>query len=252
MDLHARRSSFLSKADEYERYRPGYPAAAVEWVIGRSSRRVIDVGCGPGNLTSQLAEVGHEVVGVDPSPNMLERARKKGLRVVLAAAELLPFGDACADVVTAATAFHWFDADRAVPEMRRVLGPDGIVGLLTNIRDERVPWIGALSEIIGSEAAMAVKLGGAEGMEAEFVSTLERGGLFRATEHRIFDHEQVLRPEELVGLVRSRSYIAILPDAERKRLLGAIRELCREHPDLRGKDTFLMPYKTHAFRSWAC
>lgn len=251
MDLHARRSSFLSKAEEYERYRPGYPAMAIEWVIGRSPRRVIDVGCGPGNLTSQLAEVGHEVVGVDPSPSMLERARKKGLRVVLAAAESLPFADACADVVTAATAFHWFDADRAVPEMRRVLGPDGIVGLLTNIRDERVPWVDALSEIIGSEAVMAVTLGGAEGMEAEFVSTLERGGLFTSTEHRIFDHEQVLGPEDLVGLVRSRSYIAILPDGERERLLDAIGELCREHPDLRGKDTFLMPYKTHAFRSWA-
>lgn len=248
-DIGARRASFGSKADAYERYRPGYPSAAIDWVVGSSRRRVIDIGCGPGNLTVQLKELGHDVVGVDGSAAMLERARSRGLRVVRASAEALPLAGGCAEVVTAATAFHWFDHARAVPEMRRVLVKDGRVGLVTNMRDERVPWVKALSDIIGSENAMAVTLGGAAGMETEFVAKLEGAGMFHATEHRVFDHVQELTPDGLLGLVGSRSYIAILPEDERTRLLDEVGALCRDHPDLRGRQSFLMPYETHVIRA---
>ncbi|MDP9067989.1 MAG: methyltransferase domain-containing protein [Actinomycetota bacterium] len=250
-DLAARRASFLTEGNGYERYRPGYPEAAIKWVVHGSRQRIVDVGCGPGNLTVQLAEAGHEVVGADPSTAMLGTARRRGLNVVRGVAEALPFVDACADVVTAATAFHWFDHERAVLEMRRVLRSGGRVALLTNMRDESVPWVRALSQIIGSEAAMGVTLGGADGMEEEFTATLERRGSFRSTQWRIFDHVQELTPEDLVGLVRTRSYIAILPPEEREQLLEGVRELCRTHVDLRGKRSFVLPYKTHVCRSGA-
>lgn len=250
-DLDARRGSFLSKADDYERYRPDYPSAAIAWVVGSPSKRVIDIGCGPGNLTMRLNVFGHDVVGVDPSAAMLTGARKKGLRVVRGTVEALPFRHASVDVVTAATAFHWFDHERAVPEMRRVLRDGGRVGLVSNIRDETVPWVESLSEIIGSESAMAATLGGAEGMPAEFKMTLEAGGMFKSMEHEVFDFEQELTEEALVGLVASRSYVAILPEDERGPLLAAVRTLCETHPDLRGRSRFSMPYKTHAFRASA-
>lgn len=250
-DMDGRRSAFLSKGKEYERYRPRYPKTAIEWLVGREHLRVIDIGCGPGNLTVQLSALGHDVVGIDPSAAMLEAARSKHLAVVQGRAESLPIADSSADVVTAATAFHWFDADRAVPEIRRVLAPGGRIALLTNIRDESVPWITALSGIIGSETAMAVTLGGLEGMGAEFVGKLEGGGLFRSTEHRVFGHEQTLTESDLVGLVASRSYIGILPETEREEVLRQVAMLAREHPDLRGSETFVMPYKTHAFLSFA-
>jgi hypothetical protein len=78
---------------------------------------------------------------------------------------------------------------------------------------------------------------------------LERDGLFRDTQYRIFDFEQELTADKLVGLVRSRSYIAILPESEREPLLEEVRFLCRTHPDLAGRETFSMPYQTHVFRS---
>ena len=250
-DLNARRASFLAKAEDYERYRPGYPDAAIAWLVGTSPQRVIDVGCGPGNLTTQLALLGHDVVGVDPSEAMLAAARKKALRAVRGAAEALPFADACAEVVTAATAFHWFDHERAVPEMRRILRASGSIGLITNMRDDSVSWVRALSDIIGSESAMAASLGGAEGMPAEFKAKLEAGGLFRSTEHELFDFAQELTEETLIGLVSSRSYIAILPQNERAALLAEVRTLCGTHPQLRDRARFSMPYKTHAFRAVA-
>lgn len=246
-DLDARRASFLSATD-YGRTRPGYPIAAVRWMVGEESSDVIDLGCGPGNLTAILAEMGHRVAGIDPSMTMLDGMRAKSLAAVCGTAEAIPVRDSCVDIVTAATAFHWFDHERAVPEIRRVLRDGGRVALVTNIRDETVPWVESLSEIVGSESAMTATLGGAEGMPAEFRAQLEGGGLFRSMEHEVFDFEQELTEESLIGLVSSRSYIAILPEEARAGLLAEVRTLCRTHPELRDRESFSMPYKTHAFR----
>jgi SAM-dependent methyltransferase len=250
-DLDRRRASFLSAADDYERFRPRYPVHAIRWVVGDGPKTILDVGCGPGNLTSQLAELGHVVVGIDPSMTMLQGMAAKGLSSVRGVAEALPVLDGCCDIVTAATAFHWFDHEKAVPEMRRVLRSGGRLGLFTNIRDESVSWVAALSTIIGSEAAMSVTLGGVDGMEEHFVAKLEGQGFFTATQHRIFDFEQLLTEDALVGLVKSRSYVAILSQGERERLLMQVRSLCRDHPDLHERDTFVMPYRTYVYRAIA-
>lgn len=250
-DLDRRRAAFLTGAENYDLYRPEYPEAAIEWVVGRSRRRIVDVGCGPGTLTAQLRAFGHDVLGIDRSMAMLRVARTRRLSVVNAAVERLPLPKAAVDVVIAGTAFHWFDHELAVPEMRRVLFDYGTIGLLTNMRDESVPWVSALSHIIGSEAAMAATLGGAQGMHGEFTAALERDASFTSTEWRIFDHSQQLSPDDLAGLVRSRSYIAILPEEERAQLLARVRRLCSEHEDLRGKTSFSLPYKTHVCRSMA-
>lgn len=58
-DLDVRRAAFLSGGEDYDRYRPGYPQAALEWLVGKSGLSVIDVGCGPGTLTAQLRAAGH-------------------------------------------------------------------------------------------------------------------------------------------------------------------------------------------------
>jgi ubiquinone/menaquinone biosynthesis C-methylase UbiE len=245
-DLDRRRAAFLSPGD-YDRVRPGYPTEAIRWMVGDEPKDIVDLGCGPGKLTASLAELGHWVVGIDPSMAMLAGMRGRDLPAICGRAEAIPLQDASRDAVTAATAFHWFDAERAVPEMRRVLRAGGTVGLITNIRDENVPWIKALSEIIGSESAMGATLGGAEGMPAEFKAKLEGGGHFTDMEHATFAYEQELSEEQLVALVESRSYIAILPPDEKNEVLMRVRDLCRTHPEL-GGETFSMPYTTHAFR----
>lgn len=250
-NLDARRASFLTASTDYALTRPGYPIPAIEWVVGRGPKRVIDLGCGPGNLTSLLAELGHIAIGVDPSLEMLRGTVVNRVLTTGGSAEQIPLRTGCADVVTAATAFHWFDHERSVPEMRRILRMPGRVGLFTNFRDESVEWISSLSEIIGSETAMAVTLGGAAGIEQEFTRRLEGTGHFKSTEYRTFDYQQELCEDKLVGLVRSRSYVAILPDGQREELLADVRRLCREHPQLKGRETFSMTYKTHVFRAQA-
>jgi len=95
-------------------------------------RRVLDVGCGDGDLALALVQAGATVTGIDADPRMLDAARRRfemaGVDVRLVRSDVLslPFEDACFDAVTAVTVLCFVhEADRAVAEMTRVLKPGG-------------------------------------------------------------------------------------------------------------------------------
>lgn len=247
-DVNARRASFLSAGMDYDQARPDYPLDAIRWVVGSATRLIVDLGCGSGKLTHQLSQFAEAAVGVDPSVEMLRVLSAKRLPGVAGAAEALPLRDTCVDVITAATAFHWFDRAKALSEMRRVLRAEGRIGFLWNIRDDSVQWVRALSDIVSSEDALSATIDGFEEYKARLFDDLTANG-FKDPEHNLFDHEQVLDADGLVRLVRSRSYIAMLPEREKTPVLTAVRALCREHPQLRDRETFVLPYKTRTFRA---
>ena len=248
--LGARRAAFGGMGEEYDRFRPSYPADALLWALGPDPLLVVDVGCGPGKLTRQLAEMGNRAIGLDPSFTML-RAMRTSLPRVRATAEAMPFRTGSIEAITSGQAFHWFDHARAVPEMRRILHPSGRIALLWNFRDESVEWVRELSAIIGSEDAMTATLGDVEDLTRQAVAHLTHHSLFTSVEQHFFSLEQDLDEPGLVGLVASRSYVAVLPKPERDRLLAAVTDLRRSHPHLRSRERFSLPYKTLTIRAMA-
>lgn len=236
------RTSFGAAAGAYDAARPDYPSAAIDWIAGPESRRILDLGAGTGKLTRQLVAAGHEVIAVEPLAEM---------RAVLAtstpdavaldgAAEAIPLNDASVDVVVAGQAYHWFVPERAHPEIARVLRPGGVFGVLWNLRDDAEPWVAALCGLLSSEDT-ASNLAAASAPDGE--------PYFAAAEGRQFRHEQPLDLDRLLALVRSRSYVITLPEPERDALLADITKLTKNHPDLAGKSTFTMPYITQAYRT---
>jgi SAM-dependent methyltransferase len=99
----------------------------VQAVAETSPRRVIDVGCGTGEIGERVAhELGVEVVAVDTSPRMVNLARERGLEAVLADVLELPFADGEFDCAVAAwLIYHVADRDGAIRELARVLRPGG-------------------------------------------------------------------------------------------------------------------------------
>jgi len=227
--------SFGSVAGEYERARPGYPRAAVEWLAGERSVRVADLGAGTGKLTRTLVELGHDVVAIEPLAEMREllRATLPDVEALDGTAEAIPLPDASVDVVTAGQAYHWFDASVAVPEIARVLRPGGTLGLIWNLRDDHEPWVAALSDLLGAET---------------LTEELPHPPFFGEPAVRTFSFSQQLDAEGLVELIRSRSRCATLPADKQEELVGAVRRLALEHPALAGRETFELPYLTEASR----
>jgi SAM-dependent methyltransferase len=229
-------SSFGSAAESYERGRPGYPAAALDWLLPAGCPRVVDLGAGTGKLTRQIRDRGLPVTAVEPSDGMLAELRRAvpGVPALRGSAERIPLPDGCADVVLVAQAWHWVDPARAVPEVARILSPGGRLGLLWNLRDERSGWVRRLGEIIGNR-------------EDEHRTTV--GAPFGEVETVHFDWTQTLGPERLLDMVASRSAIILLPPDERAAVLSEVRRLAATHPDLVGRTEFRLPYVTECARA---
>jgi trans-aconitate methyltransferase len=98
----------------------------VEWLSVNAGERILDLGCGDGQLTARLAAAGAAVTGVDASAEMVAAAHSRGIDAVQALAEQLPFSDANFDVVFSNAALHWVrDQDAMMAEVHRVLRPGG-------------------------------------------------------------------------------------------------------------------------------
>jgi SAM-dependent methyltransferase len=241
-----RRLAFGGWAAQYDRFRPTYPTSAVSWLVGgpadvdgRRPLDVLDVGAGTGRLSEAVAALGHRVVAVEPDDAMraiAERHRPGG--VLAGTAESLPVGDGTQDVVVAGQAYHWFDRERALPDIARVLRPGGVLGLVWNTRDDRLPFGAKIEAEVGGEDRRSINEGtGRPDLEPWF-------GPVRA---RRFRYEQEMDVDELVGLVASFSYVALRPD--RDEVLERVRAIGEAHRRRVGRDRFGLPYLTRAFRA---
>ena len=113
-----------------------------------SPQRVLEVGCGWGELAEWIArDTGAEVVAVDLSPRMVELARERGVDARVADVQQLPFADGEFDLVVAAwMLYHVPDLDRGIGELARVLRPGGRLVAVTNSRFHLIE----LRELVGS------------------------------------------------------------------------------------------------------
>ena len=234
---HAR--SFGSVADAYDRGRPSFPREAAAWLVGREAASVLELGAGTGKLTQQLVALGHDVHATEPDAAMLDVLTRDlpGTRASRASAEELPVPDRSVDVVVAAQSFHWFDLDRALPEIARVLRPGGHLSLVWNVRDERIPWVRRLGHLIGSQ----------EQLGPETTEPLVVSGLFGFVEDATFPHWQEINRDSIQDLVLSRSNVATLDEHGRAAKLA---EVLAFYDDFgRGMDGMQLPYAARCFRA---
>jgi ubiquinone/menaquinone biosynthesis C-methylase UbiE len=146
------RSSFSNPfgdiATNYDQFRPSYPVGFFAQLsdemdrVASSPRRVVDVGCGSGISTRQLAQClkpVDKIIGLDASPEMLRVARSEGrasatVRYVVGLAEAIPVASGSCSAITACQSVQWFDRTRFYCEAARVLLPDGLFAIMQNNR----------------------------------------------------------------------------------------------------------------------
>jgi SAM-dependent methyltransferase len=139
---------FSGLVADYVRYRPGYPPAALEPLVGDCGlgpdSTVADVGAGTGIWTGRLLETGCRVLALEPNREMRGAGHRQlgdngQVSWLDGTAESTGLGDASVDLVTAAQAFHWFDRGPARAELSRVLRPGGWMAVIWNERRKQAP-----------------------------------------------------------------------------------------------------------------
>jgi hypothetical protein len=222
-------SSFGTAAAAYAAHRPGYAEAAVRWALqlpegeppgsarapragGRAvpPRRVLDLAAGTGKLTAALVGLGAEVAG---------------------------------------QAMHWFDLDRAVPEIARVLAPGGVLAGVWNLDDDRVDWVAALAAISKGKSNITLR----RWREGTGRSRLEHlaaagAGLFEAPEIGEFAHGQRRTADLLVETVATHSSFLVMSGPDRSRLLAQVRDLLYARPETAAGE-FVLPMVTVVLRA---
>ena len=245
------RRGFGREADAYERSRPSYPDDAVEWLVRhlRMSREsvVVDLAAGSGKLTRLLVATGADVIAVEPVEAM-RRLLHRLLPLVPAVAgtaEALPVKASSLDAVCVAQAFHWFDAEAAFAELARVLRAGGRVGMVWNVRDRSVDWVGRVWAIMDGAESEAPWRQRTAWRETALVERADFGPFHRAT----FRHEQTTTPAGVVDRIRGVSHVAAMEDGRRDEVLVAVRRLLAEHPDTRAREELRIPYRVDCYWS---
>src|SRR4051794_38042311 len=241
MSLHeTARRGFASAAEVYEESRPTYPREAVDWLAAEleagPGRTVVDLAAGTGKLTRLLIPTGAAVIAVEPVAEMRDALARTtpDADARPGTAERTGLPDASADAVTVAQAFHWFDGAAALAEIHRILRPAGRLALVWNVRDLDDP----LQRDI--DALFAPYRGDIPSHRSgRWRAALVKTDHFRSADRREFPNVQTIDAETLVRRVASTSFIADLPESERRGVLDRVRAIAAGRPP-----RFPFPYTT--------
>lgn len=203
-----------------------------------AGQRALDVGCGPGALTTVLLErLGADaVMACDPSEPFVEacRARHPGVDVRPGRAEAIPFDDACVDVALAQLVLHFVsDPPAAAGELRRVTRPGGVVGACVwdfaeGMQMLRLFWDSALAlDPDAPDEARTLRFG----REGEIAELFASGGLTDVQESTLEVRSSYNDVDELwrgflAGIGPAGAYLVALPadrqDALRRELIDRL------------------------------
>jgi SAM-dependent methyltransferase len=259
---------FQAEATAYDRARPSYPADAVAWLIDElgisPGRRVVDLAAGTGKLTRLVEPAGADLVAVEPVGGMRERlhANLPATPLLAAVAEALPFATGSIDAMVVAQAFHWFDADRALAELARVVRVGGRLGLIWNARERGVDWADQMWSVMdavetsapwrdhgaGAGAGTGTAAGPADDSQrrSERYLTGGHGSAWSDWTRATFHHVHHTSHDMLIDRFRSVSHVAALPPERQAEVLDEIRTILREHPETAGSATVGISYRVDA------
>ena len=235
---------FLGRVEAYAKYRPGYPAAAIDLLEARCGLRpganAVDLGSGTGILSALLLKRGARVFGIEPNTQMRHYSD-----LVLSGefyseggtAENTHMPDRFFDFLVAGQAFHWFDPQRTRSEALRILKPGAWAALLWNERaKDSVPFLEdyeALLRHYAPEYDAVARLRAQEDGIAQFFG--------HPPERATFSNPQVLDFEGLAGRVLSASYAPLPGQPGHDPLMRGLGEVFERH-QREGKVVF--PFET--------
>lgn len=267
-----RSASFGSVAAHYERYRPGPPTAAVDWILPPERvKRIVDLGAGTGALTRLLVGRAEEVVAIEPDDRMRSVLSEEVPSAVALAGrgESMPLPESCSDALIASSSWHWMEPVPTLTEAARILVPGGVLGALWAGLDPEGPFLAQAQALLGGRATNSGDNAGppeGDGMpdenDNEFarimsgeadrpapVLEIPAGMPFEQPEHQIFTWDVAMNADDLIGLLGTISWIITLPEETRVRVISEARRLLADLLGIEGPVTVEVAYRSDAWRT---
>lgn len=257
-----RAGSFGAAAAQYERYRPGPPVAAVDWVLPSPVHTVVDLGAGTGALTRLLVGRADEVVAVEPDDRMRETLIESvpGVRAVAGRGESIPLPDASVDAVLASSSWHWMDPVPTLLEVGRVLVPGGTLAAIWSGPDPDTGLIAQAQALLSgdgdartagidddSQAELSAALGDRNALEQSL--QIPPGVPFDQPEETVITWDVALNADELIGLLSTFSWVILMEDGARERLFETARSVLRDALGVSGDVTVDIGYRAEVFKA---
>jgi len=223
-----RAESFGEDADGYDRVRPSYPSEVIDELVGPSTHRVLDVGCGTGKMARQLRDRGCDVLGVEVDERMAAIARRDGLTVEISKFEEWDGAGRRFDLVVSAQAWHWVDPIAGPIHAADLLDAGGRLALVWNYRTSLGPQgdevVGACYSEHAPELIRGTLLGtfNRDEENASVVASVQASGRYdEVTSHRVTWQQRYTR-DEWLALAATQSDHRTLDPATRERLMSAV------------------------------
>jgi len=259
-----RSGSFGAVASDYERFRPGPPKAAIDWLLEGVGGTVVDLGAGTGALTRQLLGRVDRVIAVEPDDRMRDVlvSNLPGVTAFRGTGESMPLDSDSVGAVLASNCWHWMDLEATLLETSRVLAPGGTLGVVWAGPDPEGPFV-AQAQAMLSEASSGSNESGEEpnwtadlGNEVmdtdnrvETVLHIPDGFPFAEPEHITLTWEIPLTADDLIGLLGTFSWIITMSDDRRARVIAEARRVLRDGLGVSGDSTVDVQYRSEAWRT---
>lgn len=227
---------FSNRVANYVKYRPGYPKEILRFLRDELNLQpfsmIADIGSGTGILTKLFLENGNTVYGVEPNAAMRAAAEEflkdfPNFRSVDGTSENTMLPDQSIDFVTAAQAFHWFDAERTRPEFARILKEGGSVALVWNERRLDA------NEFLREYEKFLLEFGhDYANVRHENVTDDKLRDFFQGDfDNATFENKQIFDFEGLQGRVLSSSYMPTETDPRFEEMTKSLRRLFTKYQE---------------------
>ena len=241
------KAAFDATADQYQRGRPTYSEAAVDFAFEQLElgpwSHVLDLASGGGKLTGALAERAASTIAVEPLQHMRRvfSASHPNIGIHEGSAEAIPMETSSVDAVFVGQAFHWFDPHAALNQIHRVTKPSGGMALLWNVRRDTQDWVKKVWDEI--DPFDTTPRGSAERREKAVAET----GLFQPLVFAKFPNPQKLTHEQVIARIESVSFVSALETRVRSDALDRIQQILETHPQTRSTALLDMYYETDVY-----
>lgn len=240
---------FNFRAENYDKFRPGYPHALLEYIYQHNKLNedsvITELGAGTGILSFELAKWPCKLIAIEPNDEMRKKAlgTLKGLRncqVVNATAEKTTLLDSSIDLIICAQSFHWFNTNRAKTEFQRILKTNRKVAIIWNIRSAETDFEKAYEDFI-----LQFSIDYVEVKRREFRgNNLDQFFKAHSFEEKVFVYDTYLTFEQLLGRTLSYSYMPNIDNPVLPEMTIQLKSLFDKYNT---KEIISLSYKTKLF-----